>query len=824
MPDYQYALLEPDRTSPNGSYNIVTSYEALKIHHPGDNEAAVRQGNLGMVDDDAAVVNGEIEAVRIRDGNTLVKKDLIFEDPQGRSNVPVPAPVEGYVHYLNPNDFGGVRIYSKPFGTPGAELLGQVLHLDDRTFTKKQGEFIQYGESVGIQGGTGPRGRTEYGVHAHIEAEVDSFKMYVSDIVQGRIQSGGVVAMDTLKDGKLEKGEFSDDVAKLKKALNDAGARDAEGKELTTGKHFDGRAKEAVEDYQRKNNMPVTGVADQAMLQKLGVISQQQPTPTQPVAPQPAQPLPSQATQQPPQPVAPQPTQPASPQATQQAPQPVAPQPPPQPTPQPIPAQAIQQPPTPAVPTEPARPAQPSGNRLPGGPTDFGATNVLGTLIASGEGDYGSFNRGRAGDSMNKQMDFSNMTIREIMRLQDLPIGNPDRLHAVGKYQMIAVTMEETVRELGIDPNAKFTPQLQERMFADYLIDEKRPQVNDYITGKTGGERGLVRAQIALAQEFASVADPRTGRSFHDQDSAGNSSSITAQQVADALNQMREQYQKNLKSGQSPSEAYRALSGDPTAPIVSAALADGKLSQGEKGADVEKLQKALAAAGAVDAEGKAVKPDANFGDKTKQAVEDYQRKHNLPVTGVADQKMLQDLGVIAPQQAQPAQPAQPAPVPGASQSTAQPTPTSLSSGKDEMTHPLNGGNARLKEVLNAFDSLPPGTFKNDDDRMMKAKEATAATLPRVGDRPLSMVASAMLINGTIYLGDKPEINHSAGNLSMVQLASNRTPEESTQLVNAKYPPIDRSLEAKTVAAAPDPNQTNQANPAIDPIKSPRISA
>ena len=187
--------------------------------------------------------------------------------------------------------------------------------------------------------------------------------------------------------------------------------------------------------------------------------------------------------------------------------------------------------------------------------------SALSTLIGRGEGGYNSYNRGVAGDSGGREIDFSQMTVGEIMRRQDLPRNDPQRLFAVGKFQIIPGTMEETVRALGIDRNARFTPELQERMFHDYLIDEKRPAVRAFVTAPEGqGTPALQqRAQIALAQEFASVADPRTGRSYYDGDSAGNASSITARQSAEALMAMRTEYRAALARGATPDDAWRAL-------------------------------------------------------------------------------------------------------------------------------------------------------------------------------------------------------------------------------------------------------------------------
>ena len=87
---------------------------------------------------------------------------------------------------------------------------------------------------------------------------------------------------------------------------------------------------------------------------------------------------------------------------------------------------------------------------------------------------------------------------------------------------------------------------------------------------------------------------------------------------------------------------------------------DGVIRRGEIGPEVRRLQEALVRDGAT------ITPDGNFGGGTKTALEDYQRRHNLPVTGAANAALLQTLGV-APQQGQAVPAQQPA--------SQQPTPT-----------------------------------------------------------------------------------------------------------------------------------------------------
>jgi len=646
-------------------------FEDLHIHHPGTNRNAVRTGNAGAVDSDAGVVNGELEAVRRENGNILIKKDIVFLDQNGNGNVQIPAPIQGYVHYLNPNTFGSVRIYDKPFGTPGAELLGQVLHLDRNTLSLKEGEFVQYGQPIGVQAGTGPNGKNHFGTHAHIELELEQFKKYVADLksgvitqeaypTRGSVQSAPAVQASPLADGVLRQGERGPEVTALQNQLNTLGFKDAQGRALVPDADFGNSTKQAVEAFQRSRNLVDDGVVGKdtfAALKQNAPVTQV-PAPSTPV--------------------------------------PVA---------------------------------------------TSGGTTALSNLIGNGEGDYNSYNRGRAGDA-GKPINLTDMTVGEIIRRQHLPHNDPSYLFAVGKFQMVgppANTMTETVRALGINSDAKFTPDLQERMFANYLIDGKRPAVNDYVTGKSSGPAGLEKAQHALALEFASVGDPRKGgRGAYDGDSAGNSASIKVSETASALNQMRTQYQANIGRGLSPDAAYDALRGQApsqgnSAPVQNGALADGVLRQGERGPQVTKLQEQLNALGFKDAQGKALVPDGDFGGKTKHAVEAFQRARGLVDDGVVGKDTFAAL-----KKSEPAAVVAPTSPPVVAGKTDQ---SPLLSNRNHPDHTL------YKQALVGLDKLPPSTFKNEQERQNAAAsvafEAKVTGLTKIDNVALSTNGSGL---------------------------------------------------------------------------------
>ena len=625
----QYKIVE---STPRGVEN-VNRYEDLERHHPSQPELRSREYDT---------VQGRREEVKIRDREEIVKDFVLLVNGSDR-NVSVPSPFPTSYAHPTHDATNTVFFYDKPFGTPGAQRLGAVLHMQPGS-EPKEGARVEYGKPIGIQSDYGAEPGA---IHVHLQADLATQKKYISDVAEGRIQTGGTVTATpptasgnaspdsgTTKDKLLEKGEDGPGVKRLQEALNAAGIQ-VNGQPLPTTGHFGDQTEAAVKQYQQQKGLEVDGRAGKDTLTALGIYpGQTQTTPapqTPPTQQQPTQPQPQ------PQPTQPQPTQP-----------------------------------------------QPSAQTNPYG---FGPDNELGRLIGRGEGSYNSYNRGNAGDS-SKPQNLTDLTVGEVMRRQELSKSDPNYLFAVGKYQFVDTTLKETVEKLGIDKNAKFTPQLQEKMFADYLIDEKRPQVHNYITGKTGGPQGLHSAQVALSMEFASVGDPDKGGRSHYDKVGNNSASITPKEVQTALDHMREQYQKNIQSGMSADQAYKALSGDPNKYSQTAGatgqtqapgggLDDKLLVKGEDGAGVKRLQESLNAAG-VRVNGQPLPTTGHFGDQTEAAVKQYQQQKGLEVDGKAGKDTLTALGIYpgqqqstptpqptTPQQSAPQTPAQPQPAPQA---------------------------------------------------------------------------------------------------------------------------------------------------------------
>jgi hypothetical protein len=135
------------------------------------------------------------------------------------------------------------------------------------------------------------------------------------------------------------------------------------------------------------------------------------------------------------------------------------------------------------------------------------ASNI--SKYESGKAGYNAYNKGTVGNKMipsDKPIDFSKMTISEYLRRGALESGDPDRLFAVGRYQIIPKTMQNLIQKLQIDPDKTYLdPPTQDLLFTKGLTKALRKQVDDYITGKSDDKDAAI---LELAKEFASIGVP----------------------------------------------------------------------------------------------------------------------------------------------------------------------------------------------------------------------------------------------------------------------------------------------------------------------------
>lgn len=131
----------------------------------------------------------------------------------------------------------------------------------------------------------------------------------------------------------------------------------------------------------------------------------------------------------------------------------------------------------------------------------------LGGLISAGEGNYNSVNRGLVnGKNLGSfETDLGKMTINEILERNKLKAGDKNRMNAVGKYQIIATTMKQAKKSMNLTGEEKFTKDMQERIFKEFLIP-KRKGLDDYLRG---GKTSIEQAQYEASMEWASIPVPK---------------------------------------------------------------------------------------------------------------------------------------------------------------------------------------------------------------------------------------------------------------------------------------------------------------------------
>ena len=182
-------------------------------------------------------------------------------------------------------------------------------------------------------------------------------------------------------------------------------------------------------------------------------------------------------------------------------------------------------------------------------------------VIASGEGDYNSVNRGYAGDSKsdwpqtNLGKAISEMTVGELRAHQGgnnpscwyKDIRGQADLYAVGRYQLIPCTLQlATMKIQNLDINALYDQEMQDTLGV-YLLLVKRPKIREYFVGFRSNHQ---QAGQELAREFASVpaqfsnGSCERGQSYYCGKN-GNAAHIAIKDIDDAMKQVREKIQED---------------------------------------------------------------------------------------------------------------------------------------------------------------------------------------------------------------------------------------------------------------------------------------
>lgn len=122
----------------------------------------------------------------------------------------------------------------------------------------------------------------------------------------------------------------------------------------------------------------------------------------------------------------------------------------------------------------------------------------FGNLIAKKESsdDYNKCNQTKGGLKVINNIKVVNLTISEMQEKQK----NRD-VFAIGRYQLIPTTLNSAILSLSLDTNKKLDEEMQDKIFDEYLIKIKRPNIIAYLEGS-----GTVEdAMYDSAKEWASI-------------------------------------------------------------------------------------------------------------------------------------------------------------------------------------------------------------------------------------------------------------------------------------------------------------------------------
>ncbi|MBO6224563.1 MAG: hypothetical protein J6N72_03785, partial [Psychrobacter sp.] len=136
---------------------------------------------------------------------------------------------------------------------------------------------------------------------------------------------------------------------------------------------------------------------------------------------------------------------------------------------------------------------------------------------AESHGDYGAYNTGTLGGKKNLRACYSSKpgcqnlitkTVGEILASHSLPNSNLGRMFAVGKYQLIDITLAEALK-VGAFPNGRntvYSPQVQEALVYNFFLKSKRPLLGRFVQGDMGVS--VSDAVYNIAMEWASIGVP----------------------------------------------------------------------------------------------------------------------------------------------------------------------------------------------------------------------------------------------------------------------------------------------------------------------------
>lgn len=144
-------------------------------------------------------------------------------------------------------------------------------------------------------------------------------------------------------------------------------------------------------------------------------------------------------------------------------------------------------------------------------------------LIGRVEGGPHGYNALVYGAGTPRSANLTDMSIAQVMEYQAGMRGRGHASTAVGKYQVIASTLQEAIQGLSLSPSEKFSPEVQDRI-GEFLLNRR-------IARGQGDPNSIVRQ---LSQEWAALPMDRTGRGYYDGQN-GNKAGVQYDALVSAL-------------------------------------------------------------------------------------------------------------------------------------------------------------------------------------------------------------------------------------------------------------------------------------------------
>ena len=179
--------------------------------------------------------------------------------------------------------------------------------------------------------------------------------------------------------------------------------------------------------------------------------------------------------------------------------------------------------------------------------TERRGLDVIAKYESSGSGDYNAVNQGGAaggrevlgykgaysGLAGSGGRNLTDLTVKEVMELQADDGRSWDqwyadgKIHGAGRYQFRGTTLKGLVDKLQIDPNTKFSPQLQDSLALNLLRSSGAGQWTGVTDKASASEKQLVQAARILQSPSSTAAQVRRASSTAGMGSTGPTGALS---------------------------------------------------------------------------------------------------------------------------------------------------------------------------------------------------------------------------------------------------------------------------------------------------------